>query len=63
MLKQNKILDYANLELFDLKVLNEIRSYIKEICSLKDEGIVDGIDVDIMLKKIKLNYKNLLKQV
>lgn len=63
MLKPDKILDYANLELSDLEVLNEIRSHIKEIYSLRDEGIAVGIDVDTMLKKIKSDYKNLLKKI
>ena len=62
-MKPNKILDYANLKLFDLEILNAINKHIKEVYSLRKEGIAVGIDVDVMLEKLKANYKNLLDRV
>ena len=62
-MKPNNILDYANLKLFDLEVLNEINRHIKEIYSLRKDGIAVGIDVNEMLKKLKADYKNLLDRV
>ena len=59
-LKSNKISDYASLNLFDLEILNEIKKHIKEMYDLREDGIAVGIDVDIMLKEIKVNYQNLL---
>jgi hypothetical protein len=66
MIKQTKlngISDYANLKLFDLEILNEINKHIKEVYSLRKDGIAVGIDVDEMLKKLKTDYKNLLNRV
>ena len=63
MLKQiklNRISDYANLQLFDLEILNEINKHIKEMYSLRRDGIAAGIDVDEMLEKLESDYKNLL---
>ena len=62
-LKIDKISDYANLKLFDLKILNEIRKHIQEIHSLRDNGIAIGIDVDATLKRMELEYKDLLDKV
>lgn len=59
----DRISDYANLKLFDLEILNEMKKHIREICSLRDSGVAVGIDVDTIIKKIKSDYKNLLKQV
>jgi hypothetical protein len=59
-LKLNKISDYANLKLFDLEILNEINEHIKEVYSLRKDGIAVGIDVDEMLQKLKTDYENLL---
>ena len=62
-MKLNNISDYANLKLFDLEILNEINKHIKEMYSLRKDGIAVGIDVDEMLKKLKADYKNLLIRV
>lgn len=62
-IKLKKISDYANLKLFDLEILNEINKQIKEVYSLRKNGIAVGIDVDEMLKKLKADYKNLLIRV
>jgi hypothetical protein len=59
-MKPNGISDYANLKLFDLEVLNEINRHIKEVCSLRKDGIAVGIGVDEMLQKLKSDYRNLL---
>lgn len=62
-IKLNKISDYANLKLFDLEILNEIKKHIKEMYSLRNDGIAVGIDVDTMLEEIKSDYRNLLGQI
>ena len=59
-MKPNRISDYANLKLFDLEILNEINKHIKEVYSLRKDGIAVGIDVDEMLEKLKSDYRNLL---
>lgn len=61
-MKSNGISDYANLKLFDLEVLNEINRHIKEVYSLRKDGIAVGIDVDEMLKKLKTDYRDLLSR-
>ena len=62
-MKSSGISDYANLKLFDLEILNEINKHIREMYSLRKDGIAVGIDVDKMLKKLKSDYKNLLNRV
>lgn len=59
-IKTNEILVYANLKLHELEILNEIRKHIQEMCNLRDDGIMVGVDVDVELKRIKFIYKNLL---
>jgi hypothetical protein len=58
----NKISKYANLELFDLQILNEIRKHIKEIRDLRDNGVAVGIDVDTTLERLEFEYKDLLNR-
>lgn len=62
-IKPDGISDYANLKLFDLKILNEIRKCIKEIYDLRNNGIAVGVDVDTTLERIEFDYKNLLDRV
>lgn len=62
-IKSDGILEYANLKLFDLKILNEIRKRIKEVHDLRDNGVVVGIDIDTTLKRLKSEYKDLLDRV
>jgi hypothetical protein len=62
-IKSDGISEYANLKLFDLKILNEIRKRIKEIHTLRDDGVVVGVDVDTTLKRIESEYQNLLDRV
>ena len=62
-IKPDGISEYANLKLFDLEILNEINKHIKEVYSLRKDGIAVGIDVDEMLKNLKSDYKNLSDRV
>lgn len=62
-IKPDGISEYANLKLFDLKILSEIRKRIKEIHNLRDSGVVVGIDVDTTLERIESEYKDLLDRV
>jgi hypothetical protein len=60
--KLNRISDYADLQLFDLEILNEINKHIKEMCGLREGGIAVGIDVDEVLEKINSDYRDLLNR-
>ena len=62
-IKSDGILEYANLKLFDLKILTEIRKRIKEIHDLRDNGVAVGIDVDTALERLEFEYKDLLDRV
>lgn len=59
--KFDNIYEYANLKLYELETLNEIKIYIQEIYDLRNNGFVCGVDIDDELNNMKANYKELLK--
>lgn len=59
-IKSDNIYKYADLELCELDVLNEVRCHLQEMYDLKDRSGVSGADIDNALEKMKKAYNEML---
>jgi hypothetical protein len=54
--------DYADYKLHELEILSEIRRHIEEVYQLREQGFVEGPEIDAEIEKMEAIYEDLLKK-